>query len=291
MKRTDTIIIGGGQAGLAMSHCLGERAIDHVVLERGRIAERWRSERWDSLTLLTPNWQTRLPGYSYGGEEPDGYMTMGELIDFIDEYARVTEAPVQTETTVTGVSRDDECYRVSTDRGEWQAKTVVIASGACNMPAVPALAENLPTHIASVTSHQYRHPQQLDPGGVLVVGASATGLQLAQEIHRSGRPVTRPLVSVRTVFRKILKDIVSNIARHEQPHACKIADPALSRSAPNDIRPSRWPPITSTRPSGSSESWNSLPISCAISTVPASTAGSVVGTLSNKRCQSAALWT
>ncbi len=173
-----------------MSHCLSERAIDHVVLERGQVANSWRSERWDSLTLLTPNWQSRLPGYGYQGDDPDGYRTMPETIDFIDSYARVISAPVRTETTVTSVRPAEPGYVVVTDQGEWRCQTVVLASGACNIPRVPALAEAVPSHIATLTPDRYRNPDQLEDGGVLMVGASATGTQLCDEIQRSGRPVT-----------------------------------------------------------------------------------------------------
>jgi putative flavoprotein involved in K+ transport len=173
-----------------MSACLSERAIDHVVLERGQVANSWRTERWDSLTLLTPNWQSRLPGYGYQGDDPDGYRTMPETIDFIDSYARVIAAPVRTETTVTSVRPANPGYVVVTDQGEWRCQTVVLASGACNIPRVPALAEAVPSHIATLTPDRYRNPDQLEDGGVLMVGASATGTQLADEIHRSGRPVT-----------------------------------------------------------------------------------------------------
>ncbi len=173
-----------------MSACLSERAINHVVLERGQVANSWRTERWDSLRLLTPNWQSRLPGYGYQGDDPDGYRTMPETIDFIDTYARVIAAPVRAETTVTSVRPADPGYVVVTDQGEWRAPTVVLASGACNIARVPALAEAVPSHIATLTPDRYRNPDRLAEGGVLMVGASATGTQLADEIHRSGRPVT-----------------------------------------------------------------------------------------------------
>lgn len=173
-----------------MSHCLSERSIDHVLLERGEIANSWKTERWDSLRLLTPNWQSRLPGYGYEGDDPDGYRTMPEVIDFIDRYAEVISAPVKTHTTVTSVRNTDTGYLVTTDQGDWRCRTVVIASGACNIARVPAVADSVPSEIAMVTPIEYRNPEQLEQGGVLVVGASATGTQLADEIHRSGRPVT-----------------------------------------------------------------------------------------------------
>jgi len=188
-QRITTVVIGGGHAGLAISHCLSTRGIDHVVLERGEVANAWRRERWDSLRLLTPNWQCRLPGYSYRGHDPDGFMRSGEVARFICDYARFSAAPLHTHTTVTAVSQTDGGYRVVTSRGDWHCRTLVIASGAYNLPAVPALARALPTRVASITPHHYRNPAQLAAGGVLVVGASATGLQIADEVRRSGRQV------------------------------------------------------------------------------------------------------
>jgi putative flavoprotein involved in K+ transport len=184
------IVIGAGHSGLAASRFLSERSIDHVVLERGDVANSWRHERWDSLRLLTPNWQSRLPGYRYEGADPDGFMTMVEVVDFIARYATVTSAPVQTHTTVTSVTSTDAGYRVSTSQGELDCRTVVIASGACNLARRSALANAVPSSIMSMTALEYRRPDQLPDGGVMVVGASATGVQLADEIHRSGRPVT-----------------------------------------------------------------------------------------------------
>jgi putative flavoprotein involved in K+ transport len=173
-----------------MSHCLSERSIDHVVLERGEVANSWRNERWDSLRLLTPNWQCRLPGYGYGGDDPDGFMTMPEVVDFIAAYAKEIAAPVHTDTQVTSVRRTDDGYQVTTDQGEWECRAVVVATGAFNIPKVPPFADEVPSSVSTLTPSNYRNPDQLADGGVLVVGASATGLQIADEIHRSGRPVT-----------------------------------------------------------------------------------------------------
>jgi putative flavoprotein involved in K+ transport len=184
-----TIVIGAGHAGLAMSRCLAERSIDHVILERGEVAHSWRTERWDSLRLLTPNWQSRLPGYGYTGDDPDGYRTMPEVIAFLEGYAKSFSAPVRTSTTVTSVRSTETGYLVRTDRGDWRCATVVIASGACNIAKAPAFADRLPPSIASITAQQYRNPAQLADGGVLVAGASASGTQIAHEIQRSGRPV------------------------------------------------------------------------------------------------------
>jgi putative flavoprotein involved in K+ transport len=161
-----------------------------VILERGEVANSWRRERWDSLRLLTPNWQSRLPSYGYAGADPDGYMTIGEVIDFITRYGVVSNSPVRTHTTVTSVRRTDAGYDVATNNGDIRCRTVVLASGACNVPHVPSLRAAVPASIQCVTPFDYRNPTRLPEGGVLVVGASATGVQLADEIHRSGRPVT-----------------------------------------------------------------------------------------------------
>jgi putative flavoprotein involved in K+ transport len=189
LERTTTVVIGAGHAGLAASHFLSARSIDHVVLERGEVANSWRTERWDSLRLLTPNWQSRLPGHAYDGPDPDGYMTMGEVVGFIDHFAALTRAPVRTGTTVTSLRRVDDGYEVTTDQGSLACRTVVIASGACNLPAVPPLAAAVPADVSQVTPFDYRGAEDLPPGGVLVVGASATGVQLAAELQRSGRQV------------------------------------------------------------------------------------------------------
>jgi putative flavoprotein involved in K+ transport len=190
MRRTEAVVIGGGQAGLAMSRCLRDAGIDHVVLERGRVAERWRRGSWDSLRLLTPNWQTRLPGFRYDGPDPDGYMSADEVVGTLDRYARSFRSPVEEGTTVLAVERAGEGYRVATDRGAWEAPSVVVATGHCDRPFVPAVAQGLPAGVVQVVPGRYRNPGELPAGGVLVVGASATGVQLADEIHASGRPVT-----------------------------------------------------------------------------------------------------
>lgn len=187
--RTTTVIIGAGHSGLAMSRRLTERSVDHVVLERGEVANSWRTERWDSLRLLTPTWHASLPGASQPTGDPDGYLGMPEVIEVISEYATTIAAPVRTQTTVTRVCASPEGYRVETDHGTWSAASVVLASGACNRPSIPAAAEGVPSHVLQITPLSYRSPSQLPPGGVLVVGASASGAQLADELARSGRRV------------------------------------------------------------------------------------------------------
>jgi putative flavoprotein involved in K+ transport len=183
-------VIGAGHAGLAISRVLTEHSIDHVALERGEVANSWRCERWDSLRLLTPNWQSRLPGYPYNGSDPDGFMTMPEVVAHISGFAAATSAPVRTHTTVKSVRRLDGGYHLATDNGDIRCRSVVLASGAGNIPRVPAVRQAVPERIECVTAFDYHNPERLPAGGVLVVGASATGVQLADEIQRSGRPVT-----------------------------------------------------------------------------------------------------
>ena len=160
------------------------------MLERGELANSWRSERWDSLRLLTPNWQSRLPGLRYDGPDPDGYMTSAEVIELITRFAEQARAPVRTGTNVTSVRRTGDGYQLTASQGEIRSRTVLIASGACNRPTVPAFADALPPDVEQLTAFGYRNPTQLPDGGVLVVGASATGVQLAAELRQSGRPVT-----------------------------------------------------------------------------------------------------
>jgi len=190
IERVTTVVIGAGHAGLAASYFLGGRSIDHVVLERGEVANSWRRERWDSLRLLTPNWQSRLPGLRYEGPDPDGYMTVGEVTEFIERFANLSRAPVRTGVNVTSVRRADDEYHVTTTRGEIRCRAVVIASGACNQPSVPQFNKAVPASVEQLTPFDYRDPAKFPDGGVLVVGASATGVQLAAELQRSGRPVT-----------------------------------------------------------------------------------------------------
>jgi putative flavoprotein involved in K+ transport len=186
----DVVVIGAGHAGLSMSYLLAEHGVNHVVLERGEVANSWRNERWDSLKLLTPNRQTRLPGRQYDGDDPDGFMPVSELVRFLEDYAASIAAPVATNTTVTSVRREGRLYRVTTSRGDLVARAVVLATGACNLPSVPKVAADLPDHITQLTPHDYRSPDQVERGGVLIVGASATGLQFADELLRAGHEVT-----------------------------------------------------------------------------------------------------
>ena len=188
--RVTTVIVGAGHAGLAMSRCLTARSIDHVILERGEVANSWKRERWDSLRLLTPNWMSRLPGYAYDGADPDGFRTMPETIEFLERYATTVSAPIRTQAEVTSIRLADDGYRIAAGGEEWRSGTVVLASGACNVPSIPPVAAALPAGLRTLHALEYRNPAQVEPGGVLVVGASASGTQIAEELQASGRPVT-----------------------------------------------------------------------------------------------------
>jgi putative flavoprotein involved in K+ transport len=186
----NTVVIGAGHAGLAISRCLSDRGVEHVVLERGRAAERWRTARWDSFRLITPAWMLRLPGHAYRDRHPDAYLTAPELVSYLDDYARSFGAPVREATTVTDVSQSGSGYLVRTDRGEWRSANVVIATGYHSRPRIPALAAGLPGGILQLNPATYRRPEALPAGAVLIVGASASGVQFADELNAAGREVT-----------------------------------------------------------------------------------------------------
>src|ERR1700759_2287283 len=189
MRAVETVVVGAGQAGLAVSRCLAAQGADHVVVERGRIAERWRSARWDSLRLLTPNWMSRLPAWSYPGPDPDGYMAAPELVGYLEDYADSFAAPVHENTTVELVEAAGGGLRVVTDQRTWLARNVIVATGTENQAYVPSAASGIDPGIHQLTAARYSGPGQVPGGGVLVVGASASGVQIADELRRAGRPV------------------------------------------------------------------------------------------------------
>jgi putative flavoprotein involved in K+ transport len=189
MHTVHTLVVGAGQAGLAASRHLADRQIEHVVLERGHVAERWRSERWDSLQLLTPNWASRLPAWRYRGPDPDGYMTAGEFAGYLSGYAASFDAPVHAHQPVHALRAVDQGFTVFAGDTEWHARNVIVATGWCDRPYVPDVAHGLPTGVAQFTATDYRNAAQLPDGAVLVVGASASGVQLADELARAGRDV------------------------------------------------------------------------------------------------------
>lgn len=189
MSSIHTVVIGAGQSGLAMSRCLTDAGVEHVVLERGQTAERWNRERWDSLRLLTPNWASRLPGWEYRGADPNGFMTAAELTGYLRAYADSFAAPVRHDTDVVSVTGAAGGFVVRTNQTTWRAGNVVVATGWSDQPYVPVLAADLPRGVTQLTPVSYRNPAQLPDGGVLIVGAGATGVQLADELAAAGRDV------------------------------------------------------------------------------------------------------
>ncbi len=184
------VIIGGGQAGLSASWCLRQRgADDHVVLEKNRIGHSWRSERWDSFCLVTPNHQCRLPGHHYEGDDPDGFMVKDEIVDFIEGYARKFKPPVLEGVTVTSVTKRDGYFHVTTNQGTWVCDDVIVAIGAFHKPFLPAGAEAIPDRIKQIHSVDYKRASQVPDGETLVVGSGQSGVQIMEELHIEGRKV------------------------------------------------------------------------------------------------------
>lgn len=189
-RPVDVAIIGAGQAGLATSWYLGEAGVDHVVLDSGRVAETWRSRRWDSFRLITPNWAVTLPGTAYRGDEPDGYMSLAELIGFFEAWVASFNPPVRENTHVSSLEAGPTAgFVLTVGGGHIRARTVVVASGGYQKPHRPAGAESLPSALHQVFAEDYRNPAALPPGNVLIVGSGQTGCQLAEELHAAGRNV------------------------------------------------------------------------------------------------------
>jgi putative flavoprotein involved in K+ transport len=186
---TSVIVVGAGPAGLALSRCLTEADVEHVVLERHDAGHSWRRERWDSLRTLTPNWMNGLPGAPYRGTAPDGFMSAGDVADHLAAYSDTIDAPIVTGAEVVAVQASRSGHLVETTAGCWAASAVVLATGP-GMPRVPAMAGDLPSRIQQITAGDYRNPTQLQGERVLIVGASASGVQLADELIASGRHVT-----------------------------------------------------------------------------------------------------
>lgn len=190
VKKVSTIIIGAGPAGLSFSQQLSRLSIDHVIFERGEIANSWKTERWDSLKLLTPNYKFNLPDFRYVGRDPNGFMEKDEVVERLMRFAKLCDAPVHNRTSVRQVTKVTGGYRVVTNRATWFCRTLVLANGAFGNPVTPSVASSLPKNTLSLHSKQYKNPAQMQPGKVLVVGASASGLQIANELVDSGFDVT-----------------------------------------------------------------------------------------------------
>ncbi len=191
IEHVDTVIIGGGHAGLTMSYYLSQLGREHVILERGRVAERWRSERWDSFCFQFPNWTIELPGYKYECDDPDAFAPGREVVRFLDGYADFIKAPVRfrVEVTSLGPTADSSRYLLSTNNGAIEAANVVIATGPYQLPVIPAMSAHVPNNILQVHSNAYRNSAQLPPGAVLVVGSGASGCQIADDLQQDGRQV------------------------------------------------------------------------------------------------------
>jgi putative flavoprotein involved in K+ transport len=190
-EEVETVIVGGGHAGLTMSYFLSQSGREHVILERARIGERWRSERWDSFCFQFPNWTIELPGYKYKCGDPDAFAPGREVVRFIEEYAAFVKAPTRCGVEVTSLERaaDSSRYLLRTSNGAIEAKNVVIATGPYQLPVIPEIAADIPKTIFQVHSSAYRNPNQLPPGAVLVVGSGASGCQIADDLNQSGRQV------------------------------------------------------------------------------------------------------
>ncbi|MBW4548388.1 MAG: MSMEG_0569 family flavin-dependent oxidoreductase [Symplocastrum torsivum CPER-KK1] len=185
------IIVGGGQAGLSMSYCLKERGFDHIVFEKNRIGHSWRSKRWDSFCLVTPNWQCKLPGYHYPGDNPNGFMQKDEIVKYIEHYAKSFDPPVKEGVEVSKVrkSRSQDVFELTTSIGDYTADQVVIAAGSYHIPKIPKIAERLPEHIVQIHSSEYKNPESLPDKSVLVVGTGQSGCQIAEDLHLAGKKV------------------------------------------------------------------------------------------------------
>jgi putative flavoprotein involved in K+ transport len=189
-RHTGVAIVGGGQAGLSLSHFLQRHGIDHIVLEKHTVTHTWRTQRWDAFSLVTPNWQCQLPGHPYAGSDPHGFMKKDEIIDYLDGFVAKVDAPVFEGVTVQRVTREaDNRYQVVTSAGEFTATHVVVASGGYHQPIVPRMAERLPASVTQVHSADYRNPQCLPEGAVLVAGSGQSGAQIAEDLHLAGRKV------------------------------------------------------------------------------------------------------
>ena len=186
----DVIIVGAGQAGLSLSHYLQQRGIDHLLLEKNTPMHAWRHQRWDAFCLVTPNWQCKLPGHDYSGPEPHGFMKKAEIIDYLDAFVEKVKPPILTGVTVRHLTaRAGGGHALQTTAGDFTAGQVVVCSGGYHEPVVPRLAERLPGGIVQLHSEQYRNPQALPEGAVLVVGSGQSGAQIAEDLHLAGKQV------------------------------------------------------------------------------------------------------
>jgi len=221
------IVVGGGQAGLSISYCLKERGIEHLVLEKSRMAEAWRSQRWDTFCLVTPNWQCKLPGFDYPGSDPNGFMKRDEIVAYIEAYAKSFGPPLHEGVTVTRVRRHESgAFEVNSTLGDFTADQVIVATGGYQTSTIPRMAERFKAMIKHLHSSDYKNPESLPPGAVLVVGSGQSGCQIAEDLHLAGRKVHLCVGGApRTARRYRGRDVVDwlhdmgyyNKAVHEHP--------------------------------------------------------------------------
>ncbi len=216
------IIIGGGQAGLSMSYCLKERGIDHLIFEKHRMGEAWRSKRWDSFCLVTPNWQCALPGFDYAGDDPKGFMVKEQIVEYIEAYARSFNPPLKEGVAVSRLRRHESgTFEVTTDIGVFTADQIVVATGGYQTAKVPRMAERFPPGITHLHSSDYKSAAELPPGEVLVVGTGQSGCQIAEDLHLAGRRVHLCVGGApRTARRYRGKDVVEwlhNMGYYDMP--------------------------------------------------------------------------
>ena len=182
-------IIGGGQAGLSISYCLKQRGVDHIIFEKNKIAHSWRSKRWDSFCLVTPNWQCMLPGYPYPGNDPNGFMQRDDIVQYIEDYASSFKPLIKEGVTVSKISKPENVFEIDTSIGHYVANQVIVATGGYHTPKIPRMAERLPASVTQLHSSEYKNPDSLPDGAVLVVGTGQSGCQIAEDLHLAGKQV------------------------------------------------------------------------------------------------------
>ena len=191
MQHYPVIVVGGGQAGLSMSYCLKEKEIEHIVFEKNQIGYAWKSKRWDSFCLVTPNWQCTLPGYPYPGSDPHGFMQQDDIVAYIKNYAAQFNPPIKEGVEVLSVRKLDSqgAFEVATSIGDFTADQVVVAAGSYHHPKIPALSQRLPEDIVQIHSSEYKNPESLSENAVLVIGTGQSGCQIAEDLHLAGKQV------------------------------------------------------------------------------------------------------
>jgi putative flavoprotein involved in K+ transport len=208
-EAVDAVVIGAGQAGLSTSYHLTQRGIEHLVFEQDRVGESWRSQRWDSFTLVTPNWTVQLPGFAYQGPDPDGFMGREEVVAYLDRYATSFAPPLRTGARVTAIEKANGQFVVQVAGDRVMAREVVVATGSYRRPKLPKVASQIGADIVQLHSSQYKNPAQLPDGAALVVGTGQSGVQIAEELHEAGRPLFIAVSSCPRVPRRYRgKDIV-----------------------------------------------------------------------------------